>query len=184
MAIFAALAVGNLVYPSVWFADGTTGRVVDASTGAPIEGAVVVMTWKLQGLEGYPIGYLQSFETTTDARGEFAAPGFGPRFNFGQGRLEKTQPNIRILARDHEPLREPNLPDSGSAWFYAGATFDGKTFRLRPIGPTTDLDAAITLFDDDFSFVNHRTHATARFPLTSKLLDELARQSVARRDRS
>jgi hypothetical protein len=51
-----------------------TGRVIDAETGKPIQGAVVVYVWKLGGFMGFGNSRIR-FETTTDNDGEYVIPG-------------------------------------------------------------------------------------------------------------
>jgi hypothetical protein len=49
------------------------GKVVDAETGAPIEGAVVAGSWHLQVVYWWP-RFCDAVETTTDRNGEFVLP--------------------------------------------------------------------------------------------------------------
>jgi hypothetical protein len=169
-AVFAGIVVVNLVYPCMWFADSTTGTVVDAHTRRPVANAVVTVTWLLDGLEGFPVGWLESRETTTNEQGEFEVPGFLMRFRFGHGRLSHSEPNIRILAKGYEPFRDRGAFGMTSVRLYAGASFDGNTFGLQPRG-TAGCAEAFRFFDEDFDFVNAITReSTRRFPQTMKLL--------------
>jgi uncharacterized GH25 family protein len=62
-----------------WRAEAINGRVVDAGTGTPIAGAVVLVNWQLKGMEGFPQGQLAIFERVTDAQGRFEIPAWGPK---------------------------------------------------------------------------------------------------------
>jgi hypothetical protein len=68
-------------HPFFYWGEAIHGRVVDAESGEPIEGAVVLVDWKLysggMGHGGHrdPL-FVQ--ETVTDARGEFAFDKWGP----------------------------------------------------------------------------------------------------------
>jgi hypothetical protein len=58
------------------------GRIVDGTTGQPIEGAIVVATWNMYALsvlpEHGPKTTLQDVtETVTDAQGKFVIPNLG-----------------------------------------------------------------------------------------------------------
>ena len=94
----------NVVFPFVWISLPLNGRIVDASGGAPIVGAVVVASWTVKGLEGYPVRRLAVEEAVSDSNGRFHIAGWGPRFHFGDGRLGRSEPELRFLARGYEPL--------------------------------------------------------------------------------
>lgn len=57
------------------------GRVVDAETGEPIEGTVVLGTWysEFPGIAGAGKKFYDARETVTDKNGEFSIPGKGIR---------------------------------------------------------------------------------------------------------
>lgn len=67
---------------SLVYYDGTYhGRVIDAQTREPIEGAVVLGVWSkgYMGAGGIAHEYYDARETVTDAQGEFSIEGMGPR---------------------------------------------------------------------------------------------------------
>lgn len=80
LPIFGFLAATGVQALS-YSAAPSSGRVVDAETGVPIPGVIVLAQWVLMGgMEGgSPVGLLNSFETTTDQDGRYAIPGWGPR---------------------------------------------------------------------------------------------------------
>ncbi|MFZ3137176.1 MAG: carboxypeptidase-like regulatory domain-containing protein [Thermodesulfovibrionales bacterium] len=55
------------------------GRVIDADTGEPIEGMVVLGTWynEYSGVAGAVHTFYDARETVTDKNGEFSIPGIG-----------------------------------------------------------------------------------------------------------
>jgi hypothetical protein len=170
VAVIAGVAIVNLLYPCMWFADSTTGTVVDARTGRPVAQAVVTVTWLLDSWEGFPVGWLESRETTTNEQGEFEVPGFLMRFRFGNGRLSHSEPSIRILAKGYEPFRDRGPFGMTDPRLYAGASFDGDRFELNPRG-TAECAEAFRFFNEDFDFVNAITRESGRFPLTMKMLE-------------
>jgi hypothetical protein len=90
------------LWPVVWISLPFQGRVVDAATGLPVGNAVVVASWRLWTLES-PIGTLAVEETATDAAGVFRIPGWGPRWVFGLGHVDRHQPMVWIYAPGYAP---------------------------------------------------------------------------------
>jgi hypothetical protein len=78
--------------PPLYWGEAIHGRVVDAASGLPIEGAVVVADWKLySGGVGHG-GHRSSLlvrETVTDADGRFAFPAWGPLLRPSYQALDK-----------------------------------------------------------------------------------------------
>jgi hypothetical protein len=104
-ASIVALVLLNIVYPCVWISLPIKGRIVDDRTGTPIAGAVVVASWTLRSVwEGYPVALLAVEEDVSASDGTFRIDGWGPRFHFGSGRADSSQPYLRLIARDYEPL--------------------------------------------------------------------------------
>ena len=65
----------------VYYEGDYHGKVIDAETLQPIEGAVVMAVWsKMYGTAGGPVHeYYDARETLTDENGEFTIKGMGPR---------------------------------------------------------------------------------------------------------
>ena len=65
----------------VYYEGDYHGKVIDAETLQPIEGAVVMAVWsKMYGTAGGPVyDYYDARETLTDENGEFTIKGMGPR---------------------------------------------------------------------------------------------------------
>lgn len=76
-----ALALPACSVEKTYTADPIAARVVDADTGAPVEGVNVVAAWQAKGgLEGGNVmGYVTVIEDVTNANGEFSFPGWGPK---------------------------------------------------------------------------------------------------------
>ena len=82
--------------------------VVDAETGAPIEGAVVTANWQLVGFGfdtgGRKLGQLEVMETVTDKAGRFYFPGF-TKVNISGNVLREEDPQILIFKSGYRYLR-------------------------------------------------------------------------------
>jgi hypothetical protein len=82
--------------------------VVDAETGAPIEGAVVTANWQLVASSldtgGRKLHQLEVMEAVTDKAGRFHFPGF-TRINFTLEQLREEDPQILIFKRGYRYAR-------------------------------------------------------------------------------
>ena len=85
--------------------------VVDADTGAPIEGAVVTANWQLVGFGfdtgGRKKGQLEVMETVTDKNGRFYFPGF-TKINLSGSALGESDPQILIFKPGYRHIRATN----------------------------------------------------------------------------
>ena len=84
-----------------------SGQVVDAVTKRPIEGAVVVATWRMRALEAN-VGVIRTLEVTTDGDGRFTVPGWGPAFWPGPGHVDESQPHLWVYAPQYAPASFAN----------------------------------------------------------------------------
>jgi hypothetical protein len=88
-------ACGSPYYTS----DPIEAWVVDADTGKPIEGAIVVAHWQLRGAtldSGTRRNQLEVIETVTDRNGRFFIPGF-TKINFTLEQLREEDPRVVIF---------------------------------------------------------------------------------------
>jgi len=87
----------------VYYADPIKARVVDAATGAPVEGVNVLAAWQAKGgLEGGNIeGYVKVMEDVTNANGEFSFPGWGPKV-WMNGGIRDGAPLLILLKPGYE----------------------------------------------------------------------------------
>ena len=85
--------------------------VVDAETGAPIEGAVVTANWQLVAFGfdtgGRKAGQLEVMETVTDKNGRFYFPGF-TKMNLSGNALREEDPQILIFKSGYRYMRVVN----------------------------------------------------------------------------
>jgi hypothetical protein len=84
------------------------GDVVDAETGLPIEGVVVVTLWELvSGMHDSELGILWADEALTDAKGHFYIPPWGPIKSL-DGNLEAISPWLVFFKNGYSILAESN----------------------------------------------------------------------------
>ena len=117
----------------VYYADPINARVVDAATGAPIEGVNILAAWEANGgLEGGNImGYVKVMEDVTDANGKFSFPGWGPKVWF-RGAIRDGAPLLILL----KPGYEVSLVWEGKygvefAPSHLSSSWNGKDIRLK-----------------------------------------------------
>jgi hypothetical protein len=79
----------------LYSAEPIEGWVVDADTGKPIEGVIVVAHWQLRGgfEGGTPVAELQILETRTAQSGRYFFPGWGPKLALS-GHFTSQSPEI------------------------------------------------------------------------------------------
>src|SRR5690349_11262028 len=73
---------GCLIAPPLYWGEEVHGRVIDADTETPIEGAVVMANWRLASAGYGHGGHFHSLvieATRTDSNGEFAFGKWGPK---------------------------------------------------------------------------------------------------------
>jgi hypothetical protein len=98
------------------------GRVVDAVTGEPIEGAVVSYYWQFSGVFFGEFG-ARRYETTTDWDGRYSIPAcrVTKKHGIGDGSLE---PEFVLIYKDgyaaYEVLRPYKKPPVGRSFGYLG----------------------------------------------------------------
>jgi hypothetical protein len=118
-------------------------RVVDAESGAPIEGAVVMANWELVkgSLDGPRYyGQLEVMETVTDKDGRFQFAGFSKSDSSG-AELRESDPQVVIFKAGYEFQRFTNEYIDGGAGLRLtkrAAAVNGKTVRLVKHGSDKD----------------------------------------------
>jgi len=133
--------------PPFYSAQPIQGRVVDASTGQPLEGVIVVAQWVLYrttlGGEN-PHERLQVLETVTAPDGTYAFPGWGPKPNplridsigsIGVGFccfLTDRDPKLSFFKSGYRPLTLLNTKPIDIKPPVRTSDWDGKTIELEP----------------------------------------------------
>jgi hypothetical protein len=127
---------------TVYSADPITATVVDADTGAPIEGVNVVAAWELQGSWNYgdAVGYVNVLESVTDGNGHFSFPSWGPRVA-NRGKVRLSAPALYIFKSGYRfGVYENNGPSTVNAPSKLVSDWAGKSLKLKPfVGSPKEL---------------------------------------------
>ncbi len=128
--------------PASYTARPIRGRVVDATTGQPLEGVIIVAQWILYdtGVGGQnPRKRLQVLETVTGPDGSYAFPGWGPKQNpvnidkehaYACCFLTNRDPKLSFFKPGYRPLTVLNQRSSESS--VRTSDWDGKAMELEP----------------------------------------------------
>jgi hypothetical protein len=161
--------------PSEYSAGPTYATVVDAETKQPVEGAVVVAQWKLQGgLEFHGIGVFVARESTTDASGKFHIDGWGPLPRPREGVLDHADPQILVFKSGY---RVANLHNYGAPKERIGlavrdSAHNGSVIELRKVnaefnrGFTADMMSTLLMHSVERPGCNWKS-----IPLTLRAVD-------------
>ena len=136
--------------PPVYSAPATEGSVVDADTGQPLEGVIVVAYWELKGLHAYPVGLMMVQEGVTGAEGRYSLPAWGPKPRWPvTGELDSTEPELLFFKsgymRRYDYRDFPDLKHT-------------QILKLLKVDPSSKEYAAAVRFADgqlEFAFVHH-----------------------------
>jgi len=116
--LLLAMMLPSCVFaPPFYWSEAIHARVIDAETGQPIEGVVVVADWKLYGGGIGHGGHHRALfveETLTDANGEFAFGKWGPRRRPAYAVLD-TAPRLLLFKRGYQHRFLSNAADSNAA---------------------------------------------------------------------
>lgn len=137
LAVLAVVGLNALVAPLVYFAKPIHGRVVDAVTGQPIVGAVVVAEWIPYALifvdRSTP---MQVLETVTDAQGNYSFQGWGPKLRHLTERLDYLDPHIIVFRTGYKPYFASN--DVHRNTCTRTSDRDGQTLEVQPFQETPE----------------------------------------------
>src|SRR5947208_16156483 len=105
VALLVFVVGGWALINRIWTSNGFDGLVVTPS-GTPVQGAVVLATWRLREPRGGSfVAVLNLFETTTDSNGRFRIPGWGPRFWVRSwAYMDYAEPRIHVIHPRFVPL--------------------------------------------------------------------------------
>lgn len=116
-----------------------SGNVYDTGSGDPLEGAVVVATWYLTGMEGAHVSTLAAEETITAADGSFTIDSWGPKFTMPSlfAGLDPDMPKLVVFKDGFLPTIVENI-GTGPPYRFHGPkdlsirVLDQNKFPLEP----------------------------------------------------
>lgn len=121
-----------IAYP--WFYIGLPiqGRVVDATTGEPLQGVIVLANWQLHAglLVDNQIGQIYLAEAVTDSTGKYRFP-FWIRAPL-RGSIESSSPVLYFYKKDYRVTSEGNWKQRHAPIIFSSSKADGKTIKLAP----------------------------------------------------
>ena len=112
-----------------------SGQVVDAESGHPVSGAVVVAVWELQGLHS-TVGVFEFQEVVADSDGNYTVPRWGPRLNlrFLFTSMYHASPRLVVFKSDYQPEFRLNHRKSwGNPIYYKADSLENLTISLQPV---------------------------------------------------
>ena len=123
-------------------ADPIDSQVVDGTTGAPIEGAVVLAYWELHSGsftgDSLPCGAVNVQDAVTDKDGRFHIPGWGPTLPGCSGSMYQGNPQLYVFKPGYHYVDVPN-GHAGSTTIVMTThnAWKGRQLKLTPI---TDMN--------------------------------------------
>jgi len=153
MLVGAALWAPLPAHAFFYRANPVEAWVIDAESGRPVDGALVVANWQLEGGldSGIPRGQLQILETVTDAAGRFELPGWGPRIVFS-GHASWKWPQILIFKSGYRYALVMNEPATGREAI-ARSQWHGKKIGLTRIADNAKYLAEYRSFNRDVDWI-------------------------------
>ncbi len=158
-ALLAPLSACGKIYS----AEPITAYVVDADTGKPLEGVIVVAHWELEGgMHVDRVGQMEIMETVTDKDGRFHFAGWGPKpippGLPGNARLTIYDPALLFYKQGFKPAVEFNKLTTaalrGEGPPLRKSDWNGKTIKLEKFtGGLEDRSRSLGNLDITLGFV-------------------------------
>ena len=124
--------------PLMYSAKPIQGILVDAQTGEPLMGVIVVAQWIMHEPGKGSWRRLHVFETTTDSRGNYLIPGWGPKRNtwYPWTRLRDADPTLNFFKPGYVPLGVRNRWERNESGRFS--EWDGKMIKLQKFTGTDE----------------------------------------------
>lgn len=135
----SVLALPACATPLTYSAKEIHGQIVDAETGEPIEGAVIVAQWILFEIGVGHRKRLHIEETVTDKGGHYVIPAWGPKPHPPFTELDREDPMLAIFKTGYAPLRLYNRIDRSDS--VRVSDWGGKVVRLKRTEGTLEEQA-------------------------------------------
>ena len=130
-ALLVAIPVIAFAPPLVYVGKEIRGKVVDADTGAPLEGVSIVAEWQIYVMVVQPhLGNrLKVIEARTGPPGEYLVPGWGPIVRPPWGALEEHSPALTFFKSGYYPKLVMN--ENASDNMIRKSELNGRVVQLR-----------------------------------------------------
>ena len=130
-AILVAIPVVVFAPPLVYFGKEIRGRVVDANTGASMDGVSIVAEWQIYvtGAQSHFGDRIKVIETTTTPGGDYVLHRWGPVIRPPWGTLTDHSPMLTFFKSGYYPKVVLNERDSND--MVRASDFDGKLIPLK-----------------------------------------------------
>ena len=124
--------------PLTYSAKPVQGILVDAQTGEPLMGVIVVAQWIMHEPGKGSWRRLHVFETTTDSRGNYLIPGWGPKRNtwYPWTRLRDADPTLNFFKPGYVPLGVRNRWERNESGRFS--EWDRKMIKLQKFTGTDE----------------------------------------------
>lgn len=167
LLLWTSSAMAGEMPPPAYSAQPIHGTVVDATTGKPLEGVIIVAQWVLYwtSVGGQnPHKRLQVLETVTAPDGTYALPAWGPKPNplaidLAHGYfccfLTDRDPTLSFFKAGYRPLSLDNTRPIDIKPPVRTSDWDGRTIELEPFrGSPKEWADALAFFQADLAWRN------------------------------
>ncbi|MCP4702345.1 MAG: carboxypeptidase regulatory-like domain-containing protein [Gammaproteobacteria bacterium] len=134
--VIVFLGLSGCMMPLMYMAEKIRGRVVDAETGEPLAGVVIVAMWIPEVMKigrSDHGGPLRTIETVTAADGSYAIPR-GVMFRPPLHTLDRQDPVLSVFKNGYMSLTLANNKNRNN--LVRTSDWDKKTLKLKPVGGT------------------------------------------------
>lgn len=157
----------SLVGASTLSADPINSQVVDADTGKPVQGAIVVAYWQLHqgslGGDALPCAAANVEEAVTDKDGKFRLPGWGP-IKGHCGYMRGGDPLMFIFKPGYYYNQYPNTPYGTDVVTVTHNGWEGRQMKLKKFPDVSYSDMSPRAYIVNFSLFNTALSFVTDFP--------------------
>jgi hypothetical protein len=187
LLIFFLALVALVAFNPLYFADSISGTVIDAQSGEPVAGVVVVTRWEQTGLLHLGLHRILGVsETVTDASGAFVIEGWGPRLTrHVLGRVANESPQTILFRAGYAPLFVSNFRKASRENIFfrrnLKANYDNGVFRLERLSANDPrLEVYVEALGSDIRrIVDYEPCTYLQIPRLVAEAQQLSRQFVA-----
>jgi hypothetical protein len=115
----------SMAWPLYYRSDQLAAKVIDVETGLPIEGAVVVVKWKIEKprLHGHDYRTLHSVQAITDRNGSFQTEAWGAKYAGVLWKMGGSSPTALVLKSGYEIESASNYSIAFGGFHCPGSKF-------------------------------------------------------------